>query len=297
MRVSKPVIPDLSRREALIAMSAMTLSAAYAQPQTCPSEKGTFKGFALQLYTLREPAKADLPGTLQKVRGMGWEYVQWSGMPSLSAPEIRDALDTAGLKAVAAHSGMESFETDFDAQAAFWKTVGITDIAPGSMMSDCRDSLESWLKGAARLDAIGSRLRDEGLRLSYHNHDWEFQQFPEDPRTKFDILFEATSPQHLRAEIDVAWVHVAGVDPAACLRRYTNRCPVIHAKDHSGKRRLGRGVQFTPLGQGVLDWDALFAAGRDAGVEWYVYEQDNAEQDIFECAQESLAFLQKHLLP
>ena len=52
-------------------------------------------GIALQLYTMREPAKTDLAGMLKRVREMGWEYVQWSGMPSLPAHQIRAALDAA----------------------------------------------------------------------------------------------------------------------------------------------------------------------------------------------------------
>ena len=93
---------------------------------------------ALQLYTLRDPAKKDLADTLKKAREMGWEYVQWSGMPNLPAEKIREALDTAGLKAIAAHVGIEPFEKDFDANVKFWKTVGVKDLAPGGMMNDCK---------------------------------------------------------------------------------------------------------------------------------------------------------------
>ncbi len=134
------------------------------------------------------------------------------------------------------------------------------------------------------------------MRLSYHNHDSEFERFPEDERAKLDILYEETGAQNLFAELDLAWVHVGGADPAAYLLKYKDRCPVIHAKDLAEKRILGRRVQFVPLGQGVLDWSKVIPAIREAGVEWCVYEQDNANKDIFECAQESYDFLAKHLL-
>lgn len=285
----------LTRRQALavIGSGALALgsgSRAYAAP-----EEKAMKGIALQLYTLREPARDDLPGTLKKAREMGWEYVQWSGMPNLPAEEIRAALDTAELTAVAAHCGIEPFETDFENQVQFWKTVGALDVAPGGMMRDCRGSLEAWLRGAARLDAVGARLREVGMRLSYHNHEYEFERYPEDPRTKLEILFDETDPKNLYAELDLAWVHVGNADPAELLRRYTNRCPVIHAKDLSERRLFGR-PRFMPLGQGILDWPEIFKAGEEAGVEWWVYEQDNADRDIFECAQESFDFLKKHLL-
>ena len=100
-----------SRREALGALGVLALT-----PSALLSAAATKKrAMALQLYTLRDPAKKDLAGTLKKVREMGWEYVQWSGMPDLPAEKIREALDTAGLKAIAAHVGIEPFEKDFDA--------------------------------------------------------------------------------------------------------------------------------------------------------------------------------------
>ncbi len=292
--MTKRTTGGMTRREALAALSALALSTRAGVTAAETSNNG-FKGIGIQLYTLRESAREDLPGTLKRVRDMGWEYVQWSGMPNLPAEEIRAHLDDAGLTAVAAHCGIEGFENNFEEEVAFWKTVGALDVAPGGMMRDCRGSLEAWLRGAARLDAVGARLREVGMRLSYHNHDWEFRSYPEDPRTKLEILFDETDPKNLYAELDLAWVQVGGADPAEILLQYTNRCPVIHAKDVA-ERRLLRGRQFMPLGQGVLDWDAIFEAGQQAGVEWWIYEQDNSQGDIFECAQESYDFLKKHLL-
>ena len=40
----------------------------------------------------------------------------------------------------------------------------------------------------------------------------EFEKFPDDPRYKLDILLESTTPGHLCAELDLAWVYVGGVD-------------------------------------------------------------------------------------
>jgi len=247
-------------------------------------------GIALQLYTVREPAAQDLEGTLRRCREAGFEYVQWSGMPKVSAEEIRKALDTAGLKAIAAHCDVAPFEQDFDDQVAFWKTVGALDVAPGGMMSDCRDSLDAWLAGAKRLDAVGARLREAGMRLSYHNHAMEFETFPGDERCKLDILYAATSPSNLYAELDTAWVQVGGADPAAYIRKYAGRCPVIHVKDVAADLRDGR-PWFTPLGQGALDWPAVFGASEAAGVEWYVYEQDTCEGDPLDSVRKSYEFL------
>ncbi len=100
-----------SRREALKAMGLLALASSPLLSLAATKKPG----LALQLYTLRDPARKDLADTLKKAREMGWEYVQWSGMPNLPADKIRGALDTAGLKAIAAHTGIEPFEKDFEA--------------------------------------------------------------------------------------------------------------------------------------------------------------------------------------
>jgi sugar phosphate isomerase/epimerase len=279
---------QLSRREALGALGLFALS---CQPLfAAPAKK---RQMALQLYTLRDPAKADLAGTLKKVREMGWQYVQWSGMPELPAEKIREALDTAGLKAIAAHVDVEPFEKDFDANVRFWKTVGVRHLGPGGMMNGCRDTLKDWLNGARRLDELGAKLRAVDLQLSYHNHAFEFERFPDDSRTKEDILLESTKPENLSAEFDLAWIYVGGADPAAYIRKYKGRCPTVHAKDVV-KAKDGK-IQFKPLGQGDLNWPEIFAAGDESGVEWYIYEQDSGEGSPFDFVHASYEFLSKQM--
>jgi sugar phosphate isomerase/epimerase len=280
-----------SRREALGAIGLFALACHPLLTATAAPNK---RAMALQLYTMRDPAKKDLTDTLKKVREMGWEYVQWSGMPNLPAEKIRAELDAAGLKAIAAHVAIEPFEKDFDANVKFWKTVGNKDLAPGGMMSDCKANLEAWLKGARRLDELGAKLRAAGLRLSYHNHNFEFAKFPGDNRRKLDILMEATKPENLCAELDLAWVLVGGADPAVYIRKYKDRCPVVHAKDVVLAKN-GRKQQFKPLGQGELNWPEIFAAGDEAGIEWYVYEQDSGEGSPFDFAHASYDFLAKNM--
>jgi sugar phosphate isomerase/epimerase len=250
--------------------------------------------FAIILYTVREPAKQDLADTLKRVRDIGFEYVQWSGMPPLPANEIRQALDAAGLKAIAAHTPIEPFEEDLEAQVVFWKTVGVPDVAPGGMMGSCRGSLEAWIRGAERLDAVGANVREAGLRLSYHNHDWEFETFPGDDRRKLDILYEETGAQNLYAELDLGWTYAGGADPAEYLLKYKGRCPVVHAKDMKAEPKKGES-RFAELGRGALDWDSIFEAGAEAGVEWYVYEQDSCDGDLWDSIRISYDFLKQHV--
>lgn len=290
--MSLKVNHTMSRREAMAAMGAIaaagSASLAFAQAAPKPAK------FALQLYTMREPAKKDLADTLKKVRAIGFEYVQWSGMPDLPADKIRAALDEAGLKAMAAHVGFEPFETDFENQVKFWKTVGVEAVGPGGMMKDNQASAKAWLEGAKRFDAVGAKLRGAGLRLTYHNHASELEKFQGEAKCKLDMLYGATDPKNLSAELDLAWLVVGGADPAAYIKQCKGRVQQVHAKDVIEPKK-GNPVQFTPLGQGCLNWDAILAAGKEAGTEWYIYEQDNGKGSPFDWAAESYAFMTKKL--
>jgi len=300
----------LTRRELLAALGMLAVSGplALAAEEQKKKGKGKRKGkkkaaaapaaktcIALQLYTMRTPAAQDLAGTLKKCREMGWEYVQWSGMPNLSGEEIKKALDDAGLKCVSAHVAMEDFEKDFATNIAKWKTVGVTDLAPGGMMNDCKKDLAAWLKGCARLEALAVKMKAEGIRLSYHNHTFELEKFPDDPRAKVDILMETAKDMNM--ELDVAWCFEAGVDPAKQLLKWKGRCPVIHVKDLiPPEDKLKGKVKFMPLGQGKVNLLDVFKAGKEAGVEWFTYEQDAGDGDPFDYAKASYDFMKANLM-
>lgn len=247
---------------------------------------------AIILYTVREAAQHDWRDTLKRVRDCGFQHVQWSGMPALPADEIRDALAAADLTAVAAHCPVEPWENDFDAQLAYWTALGLRDVAPGGMMDDCRDTREAFLAGAARLNTLGAKLLDQHVRLSYHNHAWEFEAFPGDDRTKFDLLYGSTDVEHLNVELDVAWAQSAGEDPARLLRQYARRCLLVHVKDFVWNA-AGDAPTFVPLGRGIVDLEEVFAAAEDSGVEWLIYEQDDHTGDLWDNVRTSYRFLER----
>ena len=51
-----------------------------------------------------------------------------------------------------------------------------------------------------------------------------------------------------------------------------------------------------PLGQGQVPWKDIFAAGKEAGIEWYIYEQDNGKGELWDYVKTSYDFLSKQSL-
>ncbi len=250
-------------------------------------------GLALQLYTLRKEAAENLEDTLKKVHDTGFEYVQWSGMPDIAPEIIREMLDKSGLKAIAGHYPLEAFEKDIEDSIAYWHIIGAPDVAVGSMPKENQSDIRLWDLGAQRLESVGARLRSHGLRFSYHNHAFELACFDGSSKTKLDRIFIHTRPAHVHAELDIAWLQIGGANPADMLRKYAGRCPVIHVKDLTANATENN-PEFVPLGHGIMDWESVFDAGEEAGVEWYVYEQDTVSENPFEDVRISYDFLSTH---
>jgi sugar phosphate isomerase/epimerase len=106
-------------------------------------------------------------------------------------------------------------------------------------------------------------VRGKGMRLAYHNHDFELVDF--DGRTGLELLFAAAGPD-LQTELDLAWVARAGLDPAVMLGKFRGHVFAVHAKDNAPKGQAEDEGGFAAVGQGVLDWNAILPAAAAAGV-------------------------------
>jgi sugar phosphate isomerase/epimerase len=138
---------------------------------------------------------------------------------------------------------------------------------------------------ASKTDEIGSKLAQAGIVLSYHNHNFEFAKAGD--KTWLEILFDNTNPQYLQAELDTYWVQAGGGDPAEWIRKYPGRMQMMHVKDMVIAE--GNEQRFAEIGEGNLNWPAILAAAKDAGVEWYCVEQDDCYgSDPFDCLKISL---------
>jgi sugar phosphate isomerase/epimerase len=60
--------------------------------------------------------------------------------------------------------------------------------------------------------------------------------------------------------------------------RYNNVHHVLHIKD----MEPGEEQFFAEVGEGILDWEAIFSAAAAAGTQWLVVEQDRCRRPVFE---------------
>lgn len=240
---------------------------------------------ALQMYTVRDHAARDFLGTLKYVSEIGYDGVEFAGFGNMEAEELRKALDDLGLQAVSAHIGLAELEGKLNQVVDYNLTVGNSWITIPSLPPELRKNAEDWQELGVRLNALGLRCRRQGIQLCYHNHAFEFEKH--DGRYGLDILYGASGADLLQTQIDIYWVKRAGVDPAEYLRKYKGRSPLLHLKD----MEAGPEQFFAEVGEGIIDLESVAAAAQEAGVKWYIVEQDRSRRDSKESARISISNL------
>jgi sugar phosphate isomerase/epimerase len=252
----------------------------------------TMLQLAAQLYTIRDFIKTvpDFAASMARVRAIGYAGVQLDleHHPDVPAREIKRICDENGLTICITHFGYEHFTgnlADVIERQTIWACDQTAIVAMPRSFHD--EGADGYRRFATEASQIGATLAASGITLSYHNHSFEFVRFGD--QTGLEILFAASDPRHLKAELDTYWIQHGGADPAAWIRRMAGRMPVVHVKDMA---ILPDGKQvFAEVGQGNLNWPAIIEAIHAAAVPWIVVEQDHCRRDPFESLQLSYRYL------
>lgn len=246
----------------------------------------------IQLYSLRESMKENTFATLEKVKEMGYDCVEFAGYFDIAPVDLRKKLDELGLRAISTHTGISAVETP-DALAstvAYHVALGCGYMAFPSLPEIKRPGNAEYPQTIKTITATCAAFKKAGLQLLYHNHDFEFNKIND--QYMIDILYKDNPC--LGTEFDVCWVRFAGVDPAAYIRKYANRCPVVHLKDFvcdeiakgdpvydliddpTAKKSPSRnGFEFRPIGHGVQDIPSIIKAAEESGTNTFIVEQDS----------------------
>lgn len=261
---------------------------------------------ALQLFSVRDDLERDFEGTLKKVKDMGFQGVEFAGLYKYGASEVKKMLDDIGLEAVSAHVSIDEFLGDIEGTVEKYIEIGCKYAAIPSLPANRRPGADLWEQTIEDIKKIGTVAKKKGLQLMYHNHDFEFVKIGDD--YALDILYEQIPADILETELDVCWVKVAGVNPAAYIAKYSGRANILHLKDFTGSKtenmyeligdKTAKAEQkkefgFRPVGYGRQDVPTLLEAAEKAGVKWLVVEQDSPSlgKSALECAKMSIDYL------
>lgn len=228
---------------------------------------------ALQLYSVRHECAADFFGVLEQVAQMGYAGVEFAGYHGKSAEEIKKVLDDNGLVCEGTHTGYQAFADDqLEATVELHKTLGTTfAIIPG-IPESMRNTPEEALKTAAWMTELVAKLEPYGLRTGFHAHAGDMKIL-EGGKSAWQIFAENT-PDAFIMQYDTANGLMGGADPVQPIRDLPGRNASLHLKGWEGDHPA-------LVGEGPIDWNAVFdAAENGGGVQWYVVEHEEETGSI-----------------
>ncbi len=246
----------------------------------------------LQMYTLRNEAERDFAGTLRSVANVGYQGVEFAGYGGYKAAELKKLLDELNLTAIGAHVSYARLKDHLEAEAEYVQTLGCRNLIVPYLDDALRKDDEAWKQVAAQLEIIGEQCANRGMRLFYHNHDFEFRQKAAGT-TAFDFLFGAVPASVLHMELDACWVHYGGYDPVGYIEKYEGRLPLVHFKDM--KTLAGGKAQTVELGSGEIELERIAEAARRAGAEWLIVEQDECQNPPLDSVTTSFDWITNHI--
>lgn len=241
-------------------------------------------GLSFQLYSARKFPPLD--SQLALLAELGYRNVEPFGALYGDVDALAAGLAKHGLAAPSAHFDLSMLENEPARAIDIAEKLGVELVVAPYLVAELRPTdAAGWRDLGSRLSLARQRLEDSGLDLGWHNHDFEFVKLA-DGSVPLDLILEA-DPE-LLWEADVAWMFRAGVDPAAWLDRYADRIGSLHVKDVAPPGGNVDEDGWADIGHGVLDFPAIIAAARRAGVELYIVEHDNPS-DLRRMARNAMA--------
>lgn len=236
---------------------------------------------ALQLYTVRDQLSAGRAGVLARIAASGYGAVEPFGI--LDDPEgLRADLDAAGLSVCSVHAvpiGERAEAVVRAARALGADTVIVPSVPPARFVD--ADVVRDL---ALELNERAAWLACQGLRLGYHNHDFELSSLV-GGTPALEVLADQLDDAVL-LEVDIYWAAVGGQDVAALLRRLGERVRYLHVKDGPA---VSRDDFMTAVGAGRMPVAEILAAS--PWVDWRIVELDRCATDMLTAVEESLAWL------
>ena len=255
----------------------------------------------LELYTVRALPAKDFEGTIAKVAGIGYKEVEPVGYGGLDPKQFRALLDRHGLSAPSTHAGVTS-GSDLEKQLEGQQVMGhkYTEVhaaqpgaprAPASKRGPAlpkRETEEAVKRAAAQLNHDGKLTQKFGMKILVHNHTQEFERLEgSGTQRPYDILLAETDPALVAMQLDIGWASVAGQNIVEMFEKNPGRFELWHVKDASGLKHMDAALtpnqrrqssKLVPVGQGDVDYKAIFAKAELAGLKHFCIEQDNAAE-------------------
>jgi len=250
------------------------------------------KNIGLQLYSLRDSIRKNVPAAIEKVGKMGYKFVEPAGYADgkiydMDPVAFKELCAKNGMTVLSAHVSqpLPTAET-WDKTMAWWDVcidahvkAGAKFLVQPSMGGDAYKSLDNLKKWCDYFNAVGEKCNAKGLRFGYHNHDREFST-KLDGQTMYDFMLTNTDPKKVMFQLDLYWCVEGGKNPVDYFNKYPGRFELWHIKD---REEIGA--------SGGMDFYSMWASAKISGMKYGIVEVEKYNFDQFTSCAKSIDFL------
>lgn len=259
------------------------------------------KVVGLQLYSLRELLPQDPRGVIAKVAAAGYKEVETYGYSAeggfwgLDPKSFKNLLIENGLTAPSGHYGIDKYiqdgnEEELKSFIAAASAIGSEYLTVPYLGDALRQNADDYKKVAAKLNQAGALCKASGLKIAYHNHDFELKSWGD--TTGLEIMLKETDPKLVDFEMDIYWVVRSGKDPVQLFDAYPGRFTMWHVKDMD-KANNEKNIE---VGSGGIDYKTIFKGAKKAGLKHAIMEQENFDMEPYASITQSQNYIKTELL-
>jgi sugar phosphate isomerase/epimerase len=301
----------MTTRRSFLQKVSLAGVAAFLSPSlvtTALAESVKVSKIGIGLFTLREQLTADVKATIEQVAKIGYNQVEtYYGYPGkyevkgfwgLEAKDFVILLKANGLTSPSGHYNVTEFLSLGDdkvlkSHIETAATVGQKYFVIPALPADIRanGTLDDYKRMASKFNQAAELCQKSGLKLAYHNHNFEFKD-QGNGATGYEILLAETDAKLVGFELDIFWAVNAGLNPVDMFKKNPGRYKMFHVKDMDKTDK----TVFVEVGSGRIDFKRIFAASKLAGVDYIFTEQDIIRKAPYESIAESYNYVKKNLL-
>ncbi|MCX8491608.1 MAG: sugar phosphate isomerase/epimerase [Cyclobacteriaceae bacterium] len=255
----------------------------------------------LQLYSLRDIVAKDPKSVLKKVAAFGYKELEAYSYNDgkifgLKYKEFTDYAKSLGMKVTSGHHGYgrsESLQLAKGTVVNGWEKA-VSDAKESGQefmvvayLTD--DERNDYKKLCEALNKAGEICNKYGIRLNYHNHEFEFEQF--EGQVAYHLMLKELDPKLVGMEMDLYWMHVANQNPLDYFAKYPGRFEQWHVKDMD---KSDPKLQVD-VGTGRIDFKSIFAKAKLAGLKHFYIEQEAYSISSSDSVEKSISNLKEIL--
>jgi len=254
----------------------------------------------LQLYSLRDELKDGLDKVFEKIAAAGYGNVEMFGFSAKdkffkNEPKaVAEMLKKYSLESTSGHYMLDLFDKEGQGQAVIDASLALGHkyVVIPWFPPEQRKSLDDYKLIAERMNRAAQVCRDGGLKLAYHNHEFEFVKYAGDV-SGYDIIMKECDKDLVDLELDLYWVQFAKEDPIEIFKRAPGRFKMWHVKDMLKDEAKSQ----TEVGSGIVDFTTIFKNAELSGMEHFFVEQENLPVPADANIKKSIGYVKKNLVP